>query len=200
MKKRLLESILFLENMPVSPEDLSKYLEIEVNDCILLAEQLSDEYKKNNRGIEIISIAGGFQMLPANDLKDHLIDIFSDRRKSRLTKSSLETLAIVAWNQPITRAEIENVRGVDCTNTIKQLLEKELIEETGRKEVIGRPILYGTTQEFLRYFGLKDLNELPPLEEIKNALYRPIKKNEIKNTEAVENSELELFDEDKESE
>jgi segregation and condensation protein B len=192
IKKRELEAILFLENMPITIEDISRYLEITQNECVLLIESLIEEYSKVRRGIEIIHIAGGYQMVPAVDLKERLIDIYSDRKKSRLTKSSLETLAIVAWNQPITKAEIENIRGVDCANSVKQLVEKELIEEKGRKEVIGRPILYGTTQEFLRYFGLKRLEDLPPLNEIKNIMFRPIKKGEIKNETTVGQEEIEF--------
>lgn len=194
IKKRELEAILFLENMPISIEDISNYLEISNNDCVLMVEALIDEYKKADRGIEIVHIAGGYQMIPSNDLKERLIDIYSDRKKSRLTKSSLETLAIIAWNQPITKAEIENIRGVDCSNSVKQLIEKELIEEKGRKEVIGRPILYGTTQEFLRYFGLKNLDELPPLNEIKNIMFRPIKREEIKNQNIIDQEEIDFDD------
>lgn len=192
IKKRLLEAIFFLENMPVSIEELVKYLKLNKNECLLLVEQLIEEYSNKKSGIEIKQVAGGYQMHPADDLKEHLVEIYADRKKSRLSRAMLETLAIIAWKQPITRPEIESVRGVDCTSAIKILIEKELIEEKGRKEVIGRPILYGTTNDFLRYFGLKNLDELPKLEEIKNAMFRPIKKGEIENEEIVEQSEIDF--------
>ncbi len=201
-KKKLLEAILFLENMPVSIEEIEKFLKINKNDCILLAEELMQEFNGKTHGIKIIKIAGGYQMIPSEDLKDELIEIYADRKKSRLSRAALETLAIIAWKQPCTRAEVENIRGVDCSNSIKILQQKELVVVCGRKEVIGRPILYGTTKEFLRYFGLKTLEELPPLEEIKNVMFRPVKRGEAdtyeqcetKTTENnTENGEMTLF-------
>ncbi len=202
-KKKLLEAILFLENMPVTIEEISKFTKLDKNECVLLAEELMEEFNKKTHGICIIKIAGGYQMVPSEELKDELVEIYADRKKSRLSRATLETLAIIAWKQPCTRAEVENIRGVDCSNAIKILAAKELIEEKGRKEVIGRPILYGTTKEFLRYFGLRNLDELPPLEEIKNVMFRPIKTGEAKDyEEKLEqengnnqvNGEMSLFD------
>jgi segregation and condensation protein B len=192
-EKRLLEAILFLENMPVEAEELAKHIKTNVNECILLLEQLSEEYKAKKSGLDIRNVPGGYQMFPSDDLKDNLVEIFSNRKKSRLSRSVLETLAIIAWQQPVTRPEIESIRGVDCTAPVKMLIEKELVEEKGRKEVIGRPILYGTTNEFLRYFNLKDISQLPQLEEIKNTMFRRIKEDEISDDADIEDSEMDLF-------
>jgi segregation and condensation protein B len=127
--------------------------------------ELIQEYKVRNTGLLIVEIANGYQMVTNPEYAEWVKKFRSSHMSSRLSIPALETLAIIAYRQPIIRAEIEQIRGVNSDSAIRTLLEKRLIKILGRKEVPGRPFLYGTTREFLQYFGLKDLTELPTLKE-----------------------------------
>jgi len=163
----LIEAILFVSKEPVEPEKLMNYLNIaDVSQFDQLISQIVEHYQNNNRGILIKRAGGGFQLATKPVMHEYLQDFFSIKTASRLTIPSLETLAIIAYRQPVTIAEISDLRGVNSVGPIKNLLQKKLIKISGRKKVPGNPALYSTTKEFLLYFGLKDLSELPSLEEL----------------------------------
>jgi segregation and condensation protein B len=158
----LLESLLFVADAPVAVSQLARVLEVEVK-CIEEAlERLRVEYSQ--RGLRVQRRGERVQVVTAPDAAPYIERFLGLQLSGKLSTAALETLAIIAYQQPVTRAQIEGVRGVNCDGVLRTLARKGLIEETGRLEQAGRPILYGTTFEFLQYFGLQDLAELPPLE------------------------------------
>ncbi|MCP4213788.1 MAG: SMC-Scp complex subunit ScpB [bacterium] len=166
-KRAFIESILFVSKNPVEPEKLMNYLKIkDVEAFEKLISQLDREYTQNNRGIMIKRAGGGLQLATKPQMHDFLKEFFTVKSSSRLTIASLETLSITAYRQPVTIAEISDLRGVNSVGPVKNLLQKKLIKITGRKKVPGLPALYSTTKEFLLYFGLNNLSELPSLEEL----------------------------------
>ena len=136
--------------------------------------ELGQEFERDGRGLRVVEVAEGFQMVTDPALAAHIARLNRKIRTVRLTKPSLETLAIIAYRQPATRVEIEQIRGVDVGGVIETLLKLNMIRVTGRKEVVGRPILYGTTREFLEHFGLRSLDGLPSLEELKTVTSIPV--------------------------
>ena len=130
--------------------------------CIL--DEMQNEYEEEKRGIKLISINGEFQLVTKAENSDYIQKLLRKNKRQSLSQASLESLAIIAYKQPITRVDIDEIRGVKSESALQRLLEKDLIKEVGRLEVPGRPILFGTTDEFLRQFGLKELNELPSLD------------------------------------
>ncbi len=164
-KRAALESILFVSPEPLTLEILAEVLELSAEDTLSLVEDLSGEYDKPVHGIRILKVAGGYRMATKEEFSDEVEKILKPHAV-RMSRAALETLAIVAYRQPITRAEIEKIRGVNVDRVLARLMEKELIAEVGRKQTLGRPILYGTTMDFLEYFGLNTLEELPPLQEV----------------------------------
>lgn len=165
-KKALVEALVFAAAEPVSPKQITDAVEeIERREARALLEELAESCRDENRGIYIREVAGGFQMISKPDFA-HWIRVFNqDRKAARLSRAALEVLAIVAYRQPITQPEIAEVRGVKSDAPLKTLLGRKLIRIQGRKNVVGRPILYGTTREFLLQFGLRDLKDLPDMEE-----------------------------------
>lgn len=164
--KAAIESLIFVNNKPLLLDDIKKvFPELEGAQIRDLTDTLKKEYETRGSGVRIIEIAGGFQMATAVENADIIKEFYKIKHTERLTGPSLETLAIVAYKQPVTRIDIEAVRGVNCDGVVRSLLEKNLIRIVGRKEVIGRPFVYGTTHFFLDYFGLKSLTELPKIEE-----------------------------------
>ncbi len=159
--KSILESILFIARRPLSPRDLEETVRAPRELITSAFEELIREYE--GRGINIVRVAGGYLMgtnpQNADDVHAHL----HARVQTTLSEQALEVLAIIAYKQPVTRAELERIRGVNSDGPVDTLLNKKLIQELGRSEAVGRPYLYGTTTEFLRHFGLKDLSSLPPL-------------------------------------
>src|SRR3989304_2832803 len=127
--------------------------------------ELQHEYDMRLSGLRIVEVAGGFQIASRPELAQWIKRLRKVKQSSRLSKPSLETLAIIAYKQPLVKAEIEDIRGVDSSGVIKGLLDKHMIKIVGRKDVAGRPILYATTREFLQYFGLRDISDLPTLKE-----------------------------------
>ncbi len=165
--KRIIEAILFVSDKPVTLAQIKDI--IEESDLELIKQavySLKEEYESLNRGLRINEVAGGFRIATDVSLAMWLNRFYKSRFTEKLTKPSLETLSIIAYKQPITRVEIEQIRGVNVDGVIKTLLERELIRIVGRKEVIGRPLLYATTNQFLEYFGLNSLSELPRLAEV----------------------------------
>jgi len=164
----VLEAILFVSGEPMSLEDLSEVLEGTDSERIRQAlDHLRQNYESAGRGLRIVEVAGGYQIATRSECAPWIRSLEKIKTATRLSRSGLETLAIVAYKQPVTRGEIEAIRGVDSAYVLKTLLERRIVKIAGRREGLGRPILYGTTREFLQYFGLKDLSELPALKEFK---------------------------------
>lgn len=164
--KQVIEALLFVSEPPVSVESIGLVLEDLDPAAIRKAvEELKKEYEAANRSLVIQEVAGGYQMTTSPVYAPWLRKFLKKSHGERLSGPSLETLAIIAYKQPVTRQEIEFIRGVNVEGVLKALLEKGLLRIQGRKEIIGRPLLYGTTREFLEYFGLNTLEELPPIEE-----------------------------------
>ncbi|WP_353892321.1 SMC-Scp complex subunit ScpB [Proteinivorax hydrogeniformans] len=155
-----LEALLFAAGEPVTIDQISEALELTQLQVNKLMEELIAQKEKSG-GLMIKEVAGGYQMCSKPQYHKFIQKLFGETRHNNLTNATVETLAIIAYKQPITRAEIEDVRGVKVEKAISTLLARELIEEVGRKECTGRPILYGTTEEFLKQFGLGDLEDLP---------------------------------------
>jgi segregation and condensation protein B len=163
----LIEAILFVSKEPVEPERLMNYLKItDVTEFEKIITKLDEQYMDRHRGVFLQRTGGGLQLATKSVMHGHLKEFFTIRSASKLTIASLETLSIVAYRQPVTIAEISDLRGVNSVGPVKNLLQKKLIKITGRKKVPGLPALYSTTQEFLLYFGLNDMGQLPSLEEL----------------------------------
>ncbi len=166
----ILESLLFASGAPVSLRKLVEVLDGPTVAQVRAAlELLRQEYAPGKRGIHLVEVAGGYQFRTARE-NAVWVQALLQEKPQRLGRATLETLAIVAYKQPVTKAEIESIRGVDCDAALNTLLARRLVKIAGRKETIGRPLLYATTPEFLETFGLKDLNDLPALQELTNAL------------------------------
>ena len=164
--KNIIEAMLFVSDKPLFVHEIKGVLEEfdgrQVKDIIL---ELAKEYDEAQRSFSIKEIAGGFQIVTDPLLAPWLKKLYKTSGSDRLTGPSLETLAIIAYKQPVTKPEIETIRGVNVDGVLKTLIEKSLVRIAGRKETVGRPMLYGTSQEFLQYFGLNSVEELPKLEE-----------------------------------
>lgn len=165
-KKSVIEALLFIAGEPVESSALKGIIDIPEAEVKSILEGLAAEYRGKNGGIRIIEIANGYQMVTSPDCARWIRKFRSTAASSKLSMQALETLAIVAYNQPIIKAEIEHIRGVNSDGVMKTLLDRRLVKIMGRKEMPGRPLLYGTTREFLQYFGLKDLTELPTIKEL----------------------------------
>ncbi len=163
--KAVLEAVIFASSEPVTVKEMSTILELNYETVEQLLAELMAEYDDQQRGIQIKEVAEGFQFVTKPEYADYLEKLKKVPRNAPLSQAALETLAIIAYKQPITRAEIETIRGVRVDSSLATLLERGLIEETGRKDGPGRPILYGTTKAFLKYFGLKNLDELPIVDD-----------------------------------
>jgi len=164
--KAAIEAMLFSSEKPLALEQMKEALDnINTNEIRAIIEELRQDYEKANRGIRIVEIAGGFQMITAPVFVSFLKKLYKKQRAEKLSVPALETLAIIAYKQPVTRLGIESIRNVNADGMMKGLLEKNLIRVTGRKKAPGRPKVYGTTRQFLEHFGLKSLEELPKIEE-----------------------------------
>lgn len=163
--KAVLEVLLFLSGEPIMLSSIKDVTELPESEIKRLMDELIAQYKERNTGLLIVEIANGYQMVTNPEYAEWVRKFKNIHMSSRLSLPALETLAIIAYKQPIIRAEIEQLRGVNSDSAIRTLLEKRLIKVMGRKEAPGRPFLYGTTKEFLHYFGLKDLTELPTLKD-----------------------------------
>ena len=166
--KSILESLLFVADGPQSVQRFGEALEsVELNLIQEILNELQSELAGPGRGIRLVEVAGGYQLRTAKANADW-VKKFLGGRPARMGRATLETLAIIAYRQPITKAEIEAIRGVDVDGVITTLLERNLIRAVARKDVPGRPFLYGTTAEFLQLFNLKDLSQLPTLKEMED--------------------------------
>lgn len=164
--KGVIEVLLFISEKPVTLEQIRDCLEtVSPNEIKKAIGILSEEYDSRKSGVTIREIAGGYQMLSNPTYASYARSFYQTKHKEKLSKPALETLAIIAYKQPVTRADVELIRGVNSDGVVAHLLNKELIKAVGRKDVPGRPFTYGTTKQFLEYFGLKSLESLPSLEE-----------------------------------
>ena len=166
MYKRIIESILFTMGNSVELEKIASALELENDTTKELIEELAQEYEKENRGMRIIELDNAYQMCTNQNMYEYLIKIAKQPKKHVLTEVLLETLSIIAYKQPITKAEIEKIRGVSCEHAVSKLVEYNLVAELGRLDAPGRPMLFGTTEEFLRSFGIHSLEELPEMNPV----------------------------------
>ena len=164
--ERSLEAVLFAAGEPVPVERLCLGLDSDRPTIDAVAQKLMDQYKYERRGIRLVRLDASYQLCSAPEYADHVRKPLESRRPPKLSPPALEVLAVIAYFQPVTRAYVDQVRGVDSSYTVGLLLERELIEESGRLPVPGRPILYKTTKNFLRCFGLTSLEELPALPEL----------------------------------
>jgi segregation and condensation protein B len=163
--KGALEALLFITDRPLPVEELKELAAAGEEDVSALLEELRAEYEARG-GVRLLRVAEGWQLATRSEHGEAIRRLYQDRTTFRLSTAALETLAIVAYRQPLTRAEVEEIRGVEVIAALETLLEKRLLKVVGRKEAIGRPLLYGTTQEFLRQFGLGSLEDLPALDTL----------------------------------
>lgn len=165
--KGVIEAILFAAGREVKITELMSALEASSEEVITLVESMKEDYKNENRGLQIVNVGEAYQLCTKQEYYEYLYTIFDKRNKPNLSQAAIETLAIIAYNPKITRAEIEAIRGVNSDGTIYKLLDYNLIEETGKLDAPGKPGTYGVTSEFLRVFGFGNLNELPDLPRYK---------------------------------
>ncbi len=193
--KSVIEALLFINEKPLSLEQGKEVLEgLDITVIRDLLSQLKSEYEQRNSGVRIVEVAGGYQMITSEDCAAYVKKFYKLRHKERLSGPSLETLAVIAYKQPVTRLEIESIRGVNVDGVINTLLEKSLIRIAGRKDVMGRPFVYGTTRQFLEYFGLKSLEDLPKMEDF-SSLPQPSAESKGENQEPSQQQTQEIKDE-----
>ena len=164
-QKKTIEALLFLSEEPVNTARIANVISTTEEDAERLVREVQNEFSADRRGLKVFEIAGGYQMGTLPELAPFLEKAFSEDVSSNLSTAALEALAIIAYKQPVTRIEIESIRGVRSEHVLENILKRKLIRISGRKEGPGRPLLYSTTPDFLKYFGLMDLEDLPPLED-----------------------------------
>lgn len=162
----VVESLLFISGEAVPLTAIAQTIEMDKATAKAIIHTLADKYEDEKRGIRIVEIDGSYQMCTAAECFEYIRNMYKSPNRQGLTQSLLETLAIIAYKQPITRAQIEEIRGVSAEHAVSKLVEKKLVCEVGRMDTPGKPIMFGTTNEFLRYFGFKSVTELPTLDEV----------------------------------
>lgn len=161
-----IESVLFVHGDPISIKELSTILEESLEITLRLMNEFENLYNEKNRGIKLFKVDDKYQLGTKPENEPYIVKLLKTNQRQSLSQAAIETLSIISYKQPITRVEIEEIRGVRSDKAIQTLLDKELIKESGRLEGIGRPILYGTTDNFLKQFGIGKLEELPALEDM----------------------------------
>ena len=164
--KKAIEAILFLWGEPLELSEIARALELSKKEARLLVEEMQEEFQKDERGLIIKKVGDCYQLQTVKEVEPMITKFVEKQKITNLTSGCMETLAIIAYKQPVTRVDIENLRGVSSTSTIQTLQKRGLIEEAGRLDQIGRPILYRTTNRFLQSFNLEDLKDLPQLTEV----------------------------------
>lgn len=160
-----IEAILFANGASIEPSRIAQALEISEAEASEHLDELMNEYQSSSRGITIIKLKDSYQMVTVKEFAPCIRAVMDLRRNAPLSQAALEVLAVIAYNQPVTKSFVEQIRGVDCSGVIGSLCSKDLIEEKGRLELPGRPLIYGTTENFLRCFNISSIEELPPLPE-----------------------------------
>src|SRR3989339_641102 len=180
--KLVVEALIFASSKPLTPAEIRKVTKVlTVGQIEKIVAELKEDYQKTERCFELLEIAGGFELSTKREFAPWNLKIELQRKARQATQSALETLAILAYKQPLTRAEIEALRGVDTSGVLNTLTEKNFIKITGKKEVPGRPFMYGTTEKFLEHFGLKSLSDLPQVGEIRELVEKSIPKEKLLN-------------------
>jgi len=179
--RSVLEAMLFSSDRPLTLEQFKKALDdLDTTQIRKELEKLSADFEASNRGIRIVEVAGGFQMITASAFAPFLKKLYQQRRVDKLSKPALETLAMIAYKQPVTKTEVESLRGVNVDGVIKSLTDRGLVRIAGRKKAPGRPYVFSTTRSFLEYFGLKSLEELPKIENFQVPPNTGEESNELK--------------------
>jgi segregation and condensation protein B len=169
--RAVLEALIFASPQPLTAREIGKVLQgVPKQDWQRALEEIQADYARDGRGLQLVEVANGYQITTRPEYNDWVRELIDPKSPTRLSIQALETLAVIAYKQPVTLPEIIELRGVKSGGVLKTLLEKRLIRITGRKPVVGRPMLYGTTKDFLLHFGLKDLTELPKIEEFAEVL------------------------------
>ena len=182
------EAVLFSGGEPQSIDRFSQVFDIAPEKVVKVMESLEKKLKEQKSGLELLRLDNTYQLATRAEYADYIKKMFDIRRRTPLSPSALEVLAVLAYNQPVTKSFIEQVRGVDCSGVVTTLVEKGLIEERGRLELPGKPLLYGTTKNFLRCFGINDLSGLPPLPKNENAEERTAEQIPLDEETAAETS------------
>lgn len=180
--KSILEALLFASGDAIAAQKLADIVEADVSSVRDAMDELINEYDYEKRGIKIIRLGDKYQLTTHSEYAEYIRKIVEPKRRNPLSKASLEVLAIVAYKQPVTRATIEHIRGVNCDNSVSRLLDLALIEECGRLDAPGRPALFATTDEFLRSFALSSLEDLPPLSDY--VIEEVVNLNNVEETES----------------
>ncbi|MDD5561432.1 MAG: SMC-Scp complex subunit ScpB [Candidatus Omnitrophica bacterium] len=184
--KSVIEALIFASDKPVTVEQIKKVLGISESAGVRKSiDDLRAEYEAQNRGIRVVEIAGGFQMITSSAFAPFLKKLFKYRFSDKLSKPALESLAIIAYKQPLTKSEIESLRNVNVDGVMKSLLDKNLIRICGRKKIPGRPFVFGTTRQFLEHFGLKSLDDLPKMDDF-TAMAKEMEDNNIESLPETE--------------
>jgi segregation and condensation protein B len=184
--KLVVEALIFASSKPLTPAEIRKVTKVlNVAQIEKIVAELKEDYQKSERCFELLEIAGGYELSTRKEFAPWILKIELQRKARQATQSALETLAILAYKQPLTRAEIEALRGVDTSGVLSTLMEKNFIKIVGKKEVPGRPFMYGTTEKFLEHFGLKELQDLPSIDEIKKMVESSVKKEELMGTKKI---------------
>ncbi len=169
--KSIIEALVYASPDPVTPKTLFKVLESEPREDVQVSlDALRRDYADGQGGLQLVEVAGGYQIVTRPELSEWVRRLFHERKAQKLSVAALETLAVIAYKQPITAPEIMEIRGVNTAGVVATLLERRLVKIAGRKQVVGRPFLYATTREFLIRFGLRDLNDLPKMEDMADVL------------------------------
>ena len=168
--KSAFESMMFIWGEPLSAKEAGNVLGIDSDEALEIMRELAEEYEQEGRGIVIREVNGSFQYVTRETNADYIERLCTPVKIRRLSQSALEVLAIVAYRQPVTKGEIEAIRGIKCDRVMEGLLAKGLVEAVGRSQAIGRPVLYGTTDTFLKNFGFTSLKDLPEIEDIETAI------------------------------
>lgn len=207
--KHIVEALIFASSDPISVESIQDIFQglgedgkprrVESMEIATAVEELNREYDQQGTAYRILKVAGGFQFATLPQYAEWVGRLYEEKARRKLSQAALETLAIIAYKQPVTRAEVEDLRGVDIASVLAALLEKNLIKIVGRKEVPGRPFLYGTTEKFLEHFGLKALSDLPQVGEIRELVEKALPREKFLNpkqeesqpkTESTENPDV----------
>ena len=168
--KSAFESMMFIWGEPLNVKEAADIFDIDKDDAYALLKELQNEYVQEGRGIRIREVNKSFQFVTLHENEEYIEKLCTPVKVKKLSQAALEVLAIIAYKQPITKSEIDAIRGIKCDRVIDGLLNKELIEVRGRSEKIGRPLIYGTTDEFLKKFGFENIKELPEIEDLEDTI------------------------------
>ncbi len=187
----IIESVLFAAGDTVEIEKLCDILDMDTKNLCLVVDNLAEKYEKEKRGIMIIRLEDSFQMCTRPDYKEYISRLMEPKKGQNLSNAALEVLSVIAYRQPVTKSNIENIRGVSSDYIVNRLVERGLVQEAGRLDAPGRPMLFSTTEEFLRCFNLDSLSSLPDYEEIRNS-GEIVPEDKVLDSDAVaeENQEL----------